>query len=45
MAQCKLAVKKVAAAWKFDLGVMHWAHPEGMDGPFTAPTRFPLARN
>lgn len=35
MEQCKLAVQKAAAAWKFDMEVMRWAHPEGMDAPFT----------
>jgi hypothetical protein len=35
MEQCKLAVKKVVAAWKFDLSVMQWGHPEVMEVPFT----------
>lgn len=35
MEQCRLAVRKVAAAWKFDLSVMQWGHPEVMDAPFT----------
>ena len=32
--QCKLAAKKVSAAWKFDLNLMKWAHPEVMERPF-----------
>lgn len=30
--QCKLAAKKAMDAWKFDLDVMHWSHPEEMQG-------------
>lgn len=33
--QAKEMAKKVLAAWKFDLNVMHWSHPEEMKGPLT----------
>ena len=33
--QAKAAAKKVNAAWKFDLNLMKWAHPEVMGRPFT----------
>jgi hypothetical protein len=31
----RAAAKQVMAAWKFDLSVMHWAHPAGMNRALT----------
>ena len=33
--QARATAKKVLAAWKFDLNVMHWGHPAGMERPLT----------
>lgn len=33
--QGREAAKKVMAAWKFDLNLMHWTHPAEMERPFT----------
>ena len=34
-ADARAAAKKVMAAWKFDLGVMQWEHPEKMEKPLS----------
>ena len=33
--QAKAMAKRVLAAWKFDLEVMHWSHPAEMERPLT----------
>lgn len=33
--QAKEMAAKVLAAWKFDLNVMHWSHPEELERPLT----------
>lgn len=33
--QARAMAKKVLAAWKFDLNVMHWTHPAEMERPLT----------
>ena len=33
--QARATAKKVLAAWKFDLNVMNWGHPAGMERPLT----------
>lgn len=33
--QARELAKKVLAAWKFDLSVMHWSHPEELERPLT----------